>query len=178
MRRLALALAAFFLAGWLAAFGPYDELRALMAPRLPLEEQPADSPAQLQALLQALGESGRAAYRRQLAWDLLLVAANATWLGLWLLTLLRRLLPGPRSRPLALGLTALPCAADLAEDALLAIALRSFPDLPPTLAPLVATATAAKLHLLMLVVAAALLMSLGLGVQRLRARAGARSLGR
>mgnify|MGYP001179133674 CR=1 FL=1 len=43
-------------------------------------------------MLTELGPPGRETYRRQLRWDLLVIAANATWLTIWLHTVTRRLL--------------------------------------------------------------------------------------
>lgn len=164
--RLVLAVAAFVVAGALSAVGPYAGIRARMAPRAPLEERPATTDADMRAVLDRLGPDGRAAYRRQLAADLLVVAANATWVGLWLSAVGRRTLPGAAAGVVAPTLAVLPAIADLTENAALALAIGAHPAPGAGLIGVAAVATRAKLALFAVAIVAGVALSAVLVARR------------
>lgn len=152
------ALAALLLAGLLAAFGPYDDVRSVMAPRVPLEERPASSAPEMHEVLQRIGPAGRSTYTRQLRWDLVIVAANATWLLIWLRAVARRTLRHAVARTVPVLMAAVPALADLVENAVLLRVVAAHPVVDEVLVRLAAAATTAKL----LSFAAAVAVGLGL----------------
>lgn len=174
----AIAVVAFVLAGALAAVGPYagvrSELAQLETPRPPLEERPIEDAAALDALRAGLGADGRARYRRQIGWDLVVIAANATWPAIWLAAVARGTFG--RSRPVAgaaVGLALLPAALDLLENLALVRLLADQPD--PAWIPVAAAATSAKMAAMALAVLAALAGTIAVIVRQVRGRRRAAS---
>jgi len=157
--RVILAVICFVVAGLLSALGPYADVRARMAPRSPLEERPAADVAEMRGVLEALGPAGRAAYRRQLGWDLIVIAANAGWTWVWLAAVGRRALPRSLSRRAPTVLAALPALADLAENGVLALMLSESAGVSPSRVALAAGVTHAKFVLFALAVGSAFLFT-------------------
>ncbi len=173
-RRLVIAVIAFVLAAVVVVLGPYSDVRALLRPRPPFEEQPIRA-TEAARVLTELGPSGREIYRRQLRWDLLVIAANATWLAIWLSSVARRTL----SRRAGLVLTVCgadaPAFADLIEN--LSISrLMAAPSAPRELwITLAHGATTTKGAAFMLALAAAITLSFTLGARSWRRRARSRA---
>ncbi|MBL8360460.1 MAG: hypothetical protein JNN18_08200 [Rubrivivax sp.] len=164
----ALGLAALTVAGGLAALGPYADVAALLAPRPPFEERPAAGVTEMAAVLQRIGSAGIDMYLRQLRWDLLVVLANVGWLGIWLHGAAAHLLSARWRRVVATAGALVPAAADLVEDAALALALTSYPALEPTTVAIAGLATQVKLVTFGGAVVAAIGLSISWGVRRVR----------
>ncbi len=170
--RVALAAGAFIVAAALSAVGPYADIGQRMARRAPFEEHPAVSVAEAVAVLERLGDAGRAAYARQLAVDVLVIVANATWLGLWLLAVGGRTFPGRVARVVPPALTLAPALADLAEDAALGLILRAHPTPSALLVATAAIATRVKLVMFVVAVAVALALTVLVAVRGVTRRGG------
>ena len=138
------AIVAAVLAGILLnVFGPYSQLEALTGLQPP-EERVAGTAGEIGEFLSALGEPGRAIYDRALWWDFVLALLLGAALALTVLWLVHRL---PEVWSFLRWLALIPIGftvADVVENILLLIALRSFPDAAPSWA---ATVTSVKLTL-------------------------------
>lgn len=140
---LAAIVVALLTGTFLNLYGPYGQLEALTGLEPP-EERVAGSTRQIGEFLTALGEPGRALYARALWWDFLVALVVPAALALSVLWLVHRL---PPVWGFLRWLVLIPvgfAVADVAENALLLMALASFPEAASSWT---ATAASAKLML-------------------------------
>lgn len=175
MTRTVLALAAFVVAGLLSAFGPYADIRSRLSPRPPLEERPVVNSAEMTALMDSLAQDGRRAYTLQLWWDFVVVAANATWLWIWLRAVGRRVLGRRSAVVVPMVLAGMPFLADLTENIAILRVIDSHPSGRGDVIALAGAATRAKFVFFTSAVATALVLSLLEAVKFVRAKAARRS---
>ena len=175
MTRTFIALASFLVAGLLTALGPYARVREVMSPRQPFEESPAENADVMRSELSRIGEDGRVAYKVQLVWDTVVVAANFVWLWIWIGSVSRRVLRRGAETALPIVAAGAPTMADLSENLLLGAVVLSFPEVPHGVAWAASTATRAKFLLLGFGVLCGLCMSIAavasaIAKQRMRRR--------
>lgn len=175
MRRALIAIAAFIVAGLVIVLGPYSDLKTRLGARPPFEEQPARDAEEARAVLETLGPEGRSLYLRQLKVDLVVVAANATWLWIWLRAVGRRALPRKLGIAAPATLASIPALADLAENACVYAIVARHPAISPIALDAAGAATGVKFVSFVLAVVVALVLSAWAGVVRLRARGSTRS---
>jgi predicted signal transduction protein with EAL and GGDEF domain len=170
MKRAITAIAALVLVGLLATFGPYSDVKRSLSPRAPLEECPASSVDEMKDLLTSIGEPGRAVYIRQIAWDAAIIAANATWLWIWLRAVSRRVLKERTSIVISCSLAAVPALADVAENLALFRIISGFPSFTGHDVTFARVASTTKFAGFLLTVAAALCLTVAAAIQTLRHR--------
>lgn len=140
---LAAILVALLTGALLTLYGPYGQLEALTGLEPP-EERVAGSTRLIGEFLTALGEPGRELYARALWWDFLVALVVPAALALAVLWLVHRL---PPIWAFLRWLVLIPigfAVADVAENALLLLALAAYPE---PASPLTATAASIKLML-------------------------------
>lgn len=130
-RTLLIVLILLALATAIMWFGPYPELSSRLAPDKLFDEAPVTSAPEATALLDRLGEDGRALYRQFFWTDLVFLLANGVAFAIVLLAALRGAGAPPWLSPALLVLPLTAALADFVENVAIAQLLASW-DAPST----------------------------------------------